>query len=372
MELENLRKQIDEIDDGILELFLRRMACAKQVAETKREKGLPIFNEARERDILDDVSKKAGEYGGQARILYSDLMAMSREAQHSLLGSGAPLRRAAQEASRRPPCRPRTVACLGQKGSYSHEAAARLYYESDPVFFPDFPSIFAAVESGKADLGMLPVENSTAGSVNEVYDLILKYRFSIVGAVSLPVRHCLASRETELSAVSVVYSHPQALRQCAEYLKQHGISGRECASTTEAAARAVRESGTAALCSELAAADFRLNLLDRNVQDNGRNRTRFIAIGHTMFIPPKANKISLCFAVPHRTGTLCTVLSRFAAAGLNLTKIESRPIPGRNFEYDFYLDFSGSAADAKTLDLLCALSEELPRFSFLGNYAEAE
>ena len=372
MELENLRKQIDEIDDGVLDLFLRRMSCAKQVAEIKREKELPVFNEAREREILDDVSKKAGEYGGQARILYSNLMAMSREAQHSALGSGAPLRRAAQEASSRPPYRPRTVACLGQKGSYSHEAMARLYYEAEPVFFPDFQSIFAAVDGGKADLGLLPVENSTAGSVNEVYDLILKYRFSIVGAVSLPVRHCLASHETELNGVKVVYSHPQALRQCAEYLKKHGISGRECSSTTEAAARAVRESGAAALCSELAAADFRLNLLDRNVQDSGRNRTRFIAIGHPMLISPKANKISLCFAVPHRTGTLCTVLSRFAAAGLNLTKIESRPIPGRNFEYDFYLDFSGSVADAKTLDLLCALSEELPRFSFLGNYPEVE
>lgn len=371
MELKELRKQIDGIDDGILELVLRRMACAKQVAEVKQKENLPIFNEAREREILNDVFHKAGEYGGQARILYSSLMAMSREAQHSVLGSGEPLRRAVREASR-PPENPRLVACLGQKGSYSHEALARLYYGAEPVFFPDFPSIFAAVERGTADLGVLPVENSTAGSVNEVYDLILKYRFSIVAAVSLSVRHCLASHETEIGGVRAVYSHPQALRQCAEYLKKRGIPGRECSSTAEAAARAARENGAAALCSELAAADFRLNLLDRNVQDSSRNHTRFIAIGRSLLIPPKANKISLCFAVPHRTGTLCTVLARFAAAGLNLTKIESRPIPGRNFEYDFYLDFSGSVADEKTLNLLCALSEELPRFSFLGNYPEME
>jgi chorismate mutase/prephenate dehydratase len=371
MELEELRKQIDEIDGGILELFLRRMECAKQVAEVKRRKDLPVFNEAREREILDDVSRRAGEYGGQARILYSNLMSMSREAQHSALGSGAPLRRAVLDASR-PPEEPRSAACLGQKGSYSHEALSRLYPEAEPVFFPDFPSIFAAVERGAADLGVLPVENSTAGSVNEVYDLILKYRFSIVAAVSLPVRHCFASRETEPGGVRVAYSHPQALRQCAGYLKQHGIPGEACSSTAEAAALAARESGTAALCSEHAAAQLGLNVLDRDVQDSVGNRTRFIAIGKSLLISPEANKISLCFAVPHRTGTLYAVLARFAAAGLNLTKIESRPIPGRNFEYDFYLDFSGSAADAKTLDLLCALSEELPRFSFLGNYPEME
>ncbi|QAT50864.1 bifunctional chorismate mutase/prephenate dehydratase [Caproiciproducens sp. NJN-50] len=371
MELEELRKQIDGIDDGILELFLRRMECAKQVAEVKRQKDLPIFNEAREQKILDDISRKAGESGGQARILYANLMAMSREVQHRALGSGDSLRRSVGNAFH-PTEKPRIVACLGQKGSYSHEAAARLFYEAEPVFFSDFPSIFASVDRGTASLGVLPVENSTAGSVNEVYDLILKYRFSIVAAVSLPVRHCLASRETESGRVRVAYSHPQALRQCAGYLQEHGIPGRECSSTAEAAARAVRESGAAAICSEHAAADFRLNLLERNIQDSDGNRTRFIAIGRSLLIPPKADKISLCFAVPHRIGTLCSVLARFAAAGLNLTKIESRPIPGRNFEYDFYLDFSGSAADAKTLDLLCALSEELPRFSFLGNYVETE
>ncbi|XOQ43339.1 MAG: Bifunctional chorismate mutase/prephenate dehydratase [Clostridium sp.] len=371
MTLEELRKQIDKIDDEILELFLRRMACAKQVAEVKRQKNLPIFNQAREQEILDDVAQKAGEYGGQARILFSNLMSMSREAQHSALGSGATLRQAIQQASKQPE-KPRTVACLGQKGSYSHEALSRLYPEAIPVFFPDFPSIFAAVEHGDADLGVLPVENSSAGSVSEVYDLILKYRFSIIAAIGLSVRHCLASGAAEKKDVRIVYSHAQALRQCAEYLTSLGIPSAECSSTAQAAALAAQENGAAALCSEHAAAQFGLNILERNVQDIDGNRTRFIAIGRKLLIPPKANKISLCFTVPHRTGTLYSVLARFAAAGLNLTKIESRPIPGRNFEYDFYLDFSGSVADAKTLDLLCALSEEVSRFSFLGNYPEIE
>lgn len=371
MTLEELRKQIDEIDDGILKLFLLRMSCAKEVAEVKREQNLPIFNEVREDEVLDGVAARAGDYGGQARILFSNLMAMSRETQHSTLGTGTPLRRAILDASR-PPEKPRSVACLGQKGSYSHEALSHLYPDTKPVFCPDFSSIFTSVERGETDLGVLPVENSTAGSVNEVYDLILKYRFSITAAVSLSIRHCLASKEESVGAIRVVRSHPQALRQCSEYLKSRGLMPEECSSTAAAAALASQESNAGALCSEHAASQFGLNILERSVQDADRNRTRFIAIGRDLLIPPHANKISLCFAVPHRIGTLSSVLDRLAAAGLNLTKIESRPIPGRNFEYDFYLDFTGSVADAKTLDLLCALSEELSRFSFLGNYAEAE
>lgn len=371
MTLDELRKQIDEIDSAILGLFLRRMECAKQVAEVKRNSGSGIYHEGREQEILDGVSRRAGEYGGQARVLYSSLMTMSREVQHAALGSGSALRAAVKGACRSPQ-KPRIVACLGRKGSYSHEATALLYPEAKPLFFPEFPSIFAAVEHGDADLGVLPVENSSAGSVGEVYDLILKYRFSIAAAVSLSVRHCLASKETEPARVRIVCSHPQAIRQCAGYLAARGFSAEECSSTAEAAARAARETGTAALCSEHAAEEFGLNILERDVQDMTGNRTRFISIGRALTIPPDANKISLCFSVPHRTGTLYGVLARFAAAGLNLTKIESRPIPGRNFEYDFYLDFSGNIADPKTLDLLCALSEELSRFSFLGNYAETE
>lgn len=371
MTLPELRKEIDRIDDGILSLFLRRMECAERVAEVKRAQGLPIFNEAREREILGAVSEKAGEYGGQARILFSGLMAMSREAQHAALGSGAALREAVGRAAPAPE-KAETVACLGLPGSYSHEALGRLYPGAKPLFFPEFSSVFAAVQSGEADLGVLPVENSSAGSVGEVYDLLLRYRFSIAAATSLPVRHCLASLKDDKRNILKVYSHPQALNQCSEFLSKLGRPREKCSSTAAAAALAAREDGAAAVCSEHAAEQYGLNVLARGIQNSEGNRTRFIAVGRGLTIAPGADKISLCFSVPHRTGTLYAVLARFAAAGLNLTKIESRPIPGRNFEYDFTLDFSGSARDAKTLDLLCALSEELSRFSFLGNYRETE
>ena len=368
MTLEEIRKEIDAVDSRLLPLFLRRMACAEKVAAAKKGKNLPVFNEQRERQILDRVSAESPAYGGEARIFFADMMAMSRAVQHRLLGSGAPLRKTLEGASRKAP-KADVAACLGEKGSFSHEAVQRLYPDARPLFFPDFPAIFTAVQDGKADLGVLPVENSSAGSVSEVYDLILRYRFSILGALSLPIRHCLASAEPSPEKIRTVYSHPQALRQCSGFLARGGWETKACSSTTEAAHFA-EQPGVGAVCSACAAREHGLSVLARDIQDVSGNRTRFIAIGRKLCLPQGADKISVCFALPHRTGTLYGVLARFAAAGLNLTKIESRPIPGRNFEYDFYLDFSGSAADAKTLDLLCALSDELPRFTFLGNYRE--
>lgn len=370
MTLEEIRNEIDEIDAQLLPLFLRRMECAGQVAAIKQKENLPVFDAAREKEILDAAAEKAGKYGGEARSLYSAMMAMSRAAQHRLLGAGRELRESVRNASAEPP-RANTVACLGRNGSFSHEALVRLYPQASPLFFPDFPSIFEAVACGAADLGILPVENSSAGSVGEVYDLILKYRFSILGALSLPVRHCLASSETGAEKIRTVYSHPQALRQCSDFLKKHGWKTEPCSSTAGAAVLAEKP-GTGAVCSVRAARECGLHILAEEIQNTTANRTRFLVIGRELLLPDDADKISVCFSLPHRTGTLSGVLTRFAAAGLNLTKIESRPIPGKNFEYDFYLDFSGNVHDEHTLDLLCALHDELPRFTFLGNYKDHE
>ena len=370
MTLKEIRSQIDRIDNELLPLFLQRMECAKQVAEAKKKENCPVFNEKREQEILRNVSEKSGEFKGETKILYSGLMAMSRSLQHRLLGSGSPLREEVETAPGELP-KADTVACLGRKGSFSHEALLRLYPDAMPLFFPDFPAIFTAVESGDADLGILPVENSSSGSVGEVYDLILKYRFSIVGALSLPIRHCFASSECDLKNIQIVYSHPQAIRQCSAFLSSHSLKAEPFSSTAEAARKA-QSPGMGAVCSLYAAREYGLHVLARDIQDSSGNRTRFIVISRKMCLPPDAGKISLCFSLPHRTGTLYAVLARFAAAGLNLTKIESRPIPGKNFEYDFYLDFSGNVRDPSTLDLLCELCDELPRFTFLGNYVELE
>lgn len=369
MELDDIRGKIDEIDSELLPLFIRRMECAEKVAEIKAEKGIPVLNEEREREILDCVSKKAGRYAGETRTLFSGIMSMSRDVQHKLLGSGTELRDMIKSAGASSP-KVETAACLGQKGSFSHEALNRMYPEAKAEFYSCFGDIFKAVKSGKADFGVLPVENSSAGSVGEVYDLILKYRFYISGALSLPVRDCLASCEKNIKGIKTVYSHPQALKQCSEFLAKQGLDAHPYSSTAEAACMAAKTPGAAAVCSKHAAAEYGLNILANDIQNSDGNRTRFITIGRSLFISPEANKISLCFSLPHRTGTLYAVLERFARAGLNLTKIESRPIPDKNFEYDFYLDFTGNVKSSGTLDLICALYDELPRFSFLGNYIE--
>ncbi len=374
MTLEEIRKQIDDIDAQLLPLFLARMECAKQVAAVKKEKNLPVFNAEREQQILDTIAEKSGEYGGEARILYSNMMDMSRALQHSLLGSGGELRGQIEAADTKPQ-QTGKIACLGESGSFSHEAAISLYPKAEPQFYSNFSEIFAAVECGKADLGLLPVENSSAGSVSEVYDLILKYRFYIIAATTLHVHDCLAAaKRVDARSIGTVYSHPQALAQCSEYIQSHDLHPLPCSSTAAAAQSIAlrQEAGIAAICSEQAAREYGLHIIESNIQNSSNNCTRFIVISRRMVIPNDAQKISLCFSLLHKTGSLYSVLERFAASGLNLTKIESRPIAGKNFEYDFYLDFTGNVGEKRTLNLILSLCTELPRFSFLGNYTEQE
>lgn len=374
MTLEEVRKEIDAIDRQLLPLFLQRMDCAKQVAEIKRKQNLPVLNSGREQEILDGMAQRAGDYAGEARMLYATLMDMSRALQHNLLGSGAELRALVKGAENEPEHAER-IACLGVSGSFSHEAVQSLYPQAEPLFFDNFAAIFAAVADGRADLGVLPVENSSAGSVSEVYDLILKYRFYIVAAETLHIHNCLAAaQDMPIGNIRTAYSHPQPIAQCSNFIAKYHLQTVPCSATAAAAQKVAKEHipGTAAICSETAAQEYGLHILARDIQNSADNCTRFIAINRRMFIPEGANKISLCFSLPHRTGTLHGVLARFAAAGLNLTKIESRPIPGKSFEYDFYLDFTGNVQEPATLDLIAALSDELPRFSFLGNYREQE
>ena len=368
MTLEDVRQKIDEIDGKLLPLFEERMDCSKEVARIKKGKGIPILNEAREQAILEKISKKARAYPNEARVLYSAIMSISRGLQHELLESGETLRRTLEEAGE-PPASAEEAAVFGAPGSFSHEAAKKLLPGASPLFFPTFPEIFQAVDEGKAAFGILPVENSSAGSVEQVYDLILKYRFYIVGAETLYIHHCLCGEPGK--TFQKVYSHPQALSQCSELISQMNLSACACSSTAEAPLLAKKE-GQAAICSEEAAQKAGLPILQKDVQNNSNNCTRFIQISRKLYIPRDAGKISLCFSLPHTTGSLNSVLSRFAQAGLNLTKIESRPSPGRRFEYDFYLDFSGNVREPHTLKLLCSLSAELPRFSFLGNYTEED
>lgn len=377
MDLLELRNEIDKIDSQLIPLLLARMDVAKRVAEYKVQNGIPVLNEEREQQILDNVAAKCGEQGNTIKTVFSATMDASRALQHKIIGGGKELRDAVNNSKTIASLTSNgeAIACQGVDGAYSGKAAACLFEGSPIQYYKQFEDVFEAVNQSKARFGIIPVENSTAGSVHEAYDLIMKYRFYVVGAYDLKIDHCLCAKEgVSFEDIDNVYSHPQALSQCNIFLKNFDFSGINYTNTA-AAAKFVSESNKtniAAICSASAAKKYNLKILRKGIQNVSNNKTRFIVISKDLVIDDRADKISLIFSLAHKTGSLYRVLGRFSMTGLNLTKLESRPIANGDFSYNFYVDIMGSVRDEETLDLLCALSDELPEFTFLGNYHEVE
>ena len=377
MDLSELRKEIDEIDEQLIPLLIKRMKVAENVAKYKIENNIPVLNAAREQEILDKVEAECGEYGNTIKTIYSATMDASRALQHKIIGGGDKLRKAVEGAERNKKLRitvgDAPIACQGVDGAYSETAARAIFPDSPIIFHKQFENVFEAVNQGRAKFGIIPVENSTAGSVHEAYDLIMKYRFYVVGSYNLEVEHCLCAKSsTRFEKIENVYSHPQALSQCSAFIKSFDFTGINY-SNTAAAAEFVSKSdknNIAAICSEAAAKKYGLKILRKSIQNVSNNTTRFIVISKELVIDEDARKISLIFSAPHTTGSLYRVLGRFSMTGLNLTKLESRPVANGKFDYLFYADVLGNVNDEETMDLLCALSDELEEFTFLGNYHE--
>lgn len=375
MDLLGLRKEIDEIDEQLIPLLLKRMSIAENVAKYKVERGIPVLNEEREQQILDNVAAKCGNQGETIKTVFAATMDASRALQHKIIGGGKALRDTIENAlsSGGLDADGCCVACQGVDGAYSGVTASRLFPNANINYYKQFEDVFEAVNRGEAKFGVIPVENSTAGSVHESYDLIMKYRFYVVGAYDLKIEHCLCAKEsTRYEDITDVYSHPQALSQCNNFLKNFDFTGVNYTNTA-AAAKLISQSDrkdAAVICSESAAKKYGLKILKKNIQNNNNNRTRFIVISKQLVIDEDADKISLIFSLAHKTGSLYRVLGRFSMAGLNLTKLESRPIQNSNFSYYFYVDIQGNVRDNDTLDLICALSDEMPDFEFLGNFKE--
>ena len=370
-DLNEIRKEINEIDEQLVKLFVRRMKCTKDVGEYKKANNIPVYNEDREREILDRVSVQGGEFGSYTRLLYSDIMELSRALQHNMIGSGKELRELISTSGSVVPEDVR-VAFQGINGANGHEAALRLFPKGETVPYKTFEDVFDAVDKGEVSFGVLPVENST-GSVSAVYDLILKHRFYIVGALDMKIDYCLCGlRQSEFSDIEKVRTHPQSISQCENYIAKNNFEAVPCANTAVAARDVAREKrlNVAAICSYKACEEYGLKILDNHIQDNSHNTTRFIVISKKLYISDNADKVSLCFSLPHVSGSLYSVLCRFNSLGFNLTKIESRPISGKGFEYLFYLDFTGNVHSEDAIGLICQLSDEMPGFSFLGNYSE--
>ncbi len=372
MNLDEIRTRIDSIDKELVPLLKARMNCSLKVAEIKREEGLPIYHPGREQAILDKVSDMGGEFGSYIAAVYREIMGVSKEAQQVELTPAGDL--AGRIVSAKNGIKENvTVACQGIEGAFGSIAAKSLHKTGNIKYYSTFEDVFKAVENDEAVYGVVPVENSNAGSVMEVYDLILKYRFYIISAAEFAVNeNLLALYEATLEDIKTVYSHPQALAQSDDFIKAHGITPIQY-SNTAMAAKYVSEKGdktVGAVGSALAGSLYGLKVLVPDIQSIKHNSTRFITISKQLIIPDEANKVSVVFSVPHSVGALNRVLNRFCANGLNLTKIESRAARNGNFDYVFYLDFAGTLNDRKTIALISSLADELPDFTFLGNYRE--
>lgn len=376
MELDELRKQLDGIDKRLLDAFFERMKVVADIAEVKREQGLALYHPAREREILARVGAEGGEeLGSYARVLFTTLMSLSRTYQARLGGAGSETLGALDAAmQQRPMPRGGRIACQGVEGAYSQEACLKMFPDADILFFKNFDAVFAAVESGLCQFGVLPAENSTHGTVGEVYDLMLEHNFSIVKSMKLKISHALlAKRGTSMKDIKEVYSHEQALGQCAKYLDGKGFAT-HAVENTAVAAKLVAESersDIAAIASKSCADLYDLEVVGEDIQDAGANFTRFICIAPELRVYPGASKISFVCTLPHTPGSLHSLISRFAALGLNLTKLESRPIPGRDFEFRFYFDMEADLLDPQVRSLVAELETLTEQFRFLGAYTEA-
>ena len=376
MELSDYRNQLDQIDGQLVALFKQRMETVKQVADYKREHNTPVLAAGREREILYRVTGLCGEELQEyTKILYSTLLELSRDYQEDRLSAGeSKLCReilAAAESSGRFPGRA-VVACQGIEGAYSQLACCKMFALPQIMYFGRFDGVFRAVENGMCRYGILPIENSSAGSVTEVYDLMEKYNCKIVRSLKLKIEHCLlAGPGVKLADVKEVVAHEQALNQCSEFLKSSGVKF-TVFSNNAAAAQYVAQSGrtdVAAIASANCADLYNLRVLSDRVSNSDHNYTRFICISRNLEIYEGANKITFVASASHRPGSLYSLIAKFATRGLNICKLESRPIPGKDFEFRFYFDVEASVGSKDTQTVLSQLEKE-EFFTFLGAYQE--
>lgn len=377
-ELEQLRGDIDAIDRQIVDLMKQRMETVAQVAEYKKANNIPVLDSGRERALLSKVGQEAGEeLADYIQSMYRTIMAASRSYENGKLGRGskvyAGIKKAMEETPQLFPQRP-TVACQGIEGAYSQIACDRLFKAPSILYFQSFDHVFKAVESGMCQYGILPIENSTAGSVNAVYDLMIRHNFSIVRSARLKVSHnLLAKPGTKLEDIRDIYSHEQALHQCAGYLAGLKNVAVHVVENTAVAARMVAQSDrsdVAALSSRLCAEQYDLEIVRDNVQDQDNNYTRFICISKNPEIYPGADRTSLMMTLPHKPGTLYNVLAKFYALNINLQKLESRPLPNREFEFMFYFDVEASVYAPEMEKLFRDLEAESEQLRYLGTYHE--
>ena len=378
MDINELRMKIDKIDSELVDLFQQRMDVAKDIAQYKKDNSLPVLDVVREREKLASVSELGKEeMKDYIRVLYSLMFELSRSYQGSLLERKTPLYSGIMDAIEgTDKLFPRSpiVACQGTEGAYSQIACDKIFRDAKIMYYSSFEHVFTAIEKGMCKYGVLPIENSTAGSVNKVYDLMINRNFHIVRSTRIKIDHnLLAKPGVELSEIKEIISQEQAIAQCSEFLKSlPGVKVTACENTAIAAETVAKSDrrDIAALSSRYCATLYGLNTVKSNVQDAGNNHTRFICISKNLEIYPGADKTSVMMVLSHKPGALYRVLARFYSLGINLIKLESRPIPERDFEFMFYFDLETSVYSKEFAQLMGELDGMCEDFKYLGSYSE--
>ncbi|MCQ2401290.1 MAG: prephenate dehydratase [Lachnospiraceae bacterium] len=378
MEIQDIRNEIDAIDRELVNLFARRMDICSEIASLKKEKHLPVYDPERERRKLKEIADMSpSELRDYSLLLYSLIFELSRSYQNRLIGEAGEIaekiQRAVENTDKLFP-ESATVACQGVEGSNSQAACDRLFRHANIMYFSDFESVFSAIEKGLCRYGVVPVENSTAGSVNSVYDLMTHHNFSIVRSIRMKVEHNLLTKPgVSLSDIREVYSHEQAISQCSDFLRTlKNVKVIPCENTA-VAAKMVAESernDIAALASRSCMKYYGLKCIESSVQNTRNNYTRFICISKDTEIYPGADRTSLMLTLPHEPGSLYRVLAKLNALNINLNKLESRPLPGREFEFMFYFDIETPVYSKRLPELLSELPDACEEFHYLGSYSE--
>lgn len=378
-DLAQYRNQIDAVDRELVRLFEERMAITQRVGEYKLAHGIPVLDPSREREVLAGKAALVENVALKTDVvaLYESIMGLSRRQQRRLVHEGEEncayaAYLAAQKRLRTPVENPRVV-YQGEPGAYSEEACAGYFGPHvDSRGLPWFGDVFLALERGEADYAVLPIENSSTGSIRQVYDLLAQYSYHIVGEWQLRIEHCLmALPGVGLDEIETVYSHEQGLMQSEQFLDSHRTWRRIPTLDTAGSAKQVaqgEERNAAAICSRRAAQLYGLNILAEKINHNAENHTRFVVVSPLPERASQRDKISALFTLPHQSGSLHEILTIFTVHGLNLMKLESRPVPGKSWEYLFFLEFSGDLEAPGMDGVLHELSQLASDMRILGNY----
>jgi len=378
MNLDDIRIEIDEIDAQIVELYKKRMSAVSSVLEYKKQNNLPVLDKGRERKLLCRLSELAGdEFSADIIRLYSLIMEQSRAYQKRNININSQIIGKIENAlSHTPPLFPEkaTVAVQGTEGAYAQSACDKLFALPNIMYLKTFEDVFKAIDCGMCKYGILPIENNTAGSVNKVYDLMMSHNFYIVRSIRVKIDHMLLTKKgTPLRNIREIVSHEQALNQCSKFLNEHKDIKVTVFENTAKAAEYVAKSernDLAAIASENCCEIYSLSPIERNIQNSDNNFTRFICISKDLEIYTGATKSSMMMTLPHKPGSLYSILSKFYIHNVNIAKLESRPLAGKGFEFMFYFDIDAPIIAENTKRLINELSLELDYFLYLGSYTE--